>query len=167
MRVGGLLILVFAVTACSKTDTPAADTSGATAVATVPANDDAAKDAIGKLRSDWLAAANREDSAAVAAYYADDATFVGTEAPLAEGRSAIQSSFAGSFPVSKLESIDSKELVVSGDVAYDYGTFRQVVTMPNAKPQTINGHYLVTLKRQGDGTWKITRHVSTTPPAKP
>ena len=97
----------------------------------------------------------------------DDATFVGTESPLAEGRSAIPSAFAQSFPVSNIESIDSKELVVSGDVAYDYGTFRQVVTMPNAKPQTINGHYLVTLKRQGDGTWKITRHVSTTPPAKP
>ena len=167
MRFGGLLVLVFTVAACSKADTPAADTSGATATATAPANDDAARDAIGKIRSDWQAAANRKDSAAVAAYYADDATFVGTESPLAEGRSAIQSAFAQSFPVSNIESIDSKELVVSGDVAYDYGTFRQVVTMPNAKPQTINGHYLVTLKRQGDGTWKITRHVSTTPPAKP
>lgn len=167
MRVGGLLILVFAVTACSKTDTPAADTSGATATATAPANDDAVKDAIGKIRSDWMAAANRKDSGAVAAYYADDATLVGTETPFAEGRSAIQSAFANSFPVSRVESIDSKELVVSGDVAYDYGTFRQLVSMPNAQPQTINGHYLVTLKRQGDGTWKITRHVSTTPPARP
>ncbi|MDP9176128.1 MAG: DUF4440 domain-containing protein, partial [Gemmatimonadota bacterium] len=136
MRVGGPLLLLFAVVACSKADTPAADTSGALGTATAPADDGAAKDAIGKLRSDWMAAANRKDSAAVAAYYADDATFVGTEAPLAEGRSAIQSSFAKSFPVSKLESIDSKELVVSGDVAYDYGTFRQVVTMPNAQPKT-------------------------------
>ncbi|HYN79963.1 MAG TPA: SgcJ/EcaC family oxidoreductase [Gemmatimonadaceae bacterium] len=166
MRVGGLLILVFAVTACSKTDTPAADTSGATATATAPANDDAAKDAIGKIRSEWMAAANRKDSAAVAAYYADDATFVGTETPLAEGRAAIHSAFSRSFPVTTLESIDSKELTVSGDVAYDYGTFRQVVTMPNAQPQTINGHYLVALKRQGDGSWKITRHVATTPPVQ-
>lgn len=166
MRVVGLLVLVFTVAACSKTDTPAADTSGAAVTAAAPASDDASRDAIGKIRSDWQAAANRKDSAAVAAYYADDATFVGTEAPLAEGRSAIQSSFAQSFPVSNIESLDSKELVVSGDVAYDYGTFRQVVTIPNAKPQTINGHYLVTLKRQGDGTWKITRHVATTPPVQ-
>lgn len=167
MRISAFFILVFAVAACSKADTTTADTSGATATAMAPANDDAAKDAIVKIRSDWQAAANRDDSSAVAAFYADDAIFVGTEAPLADGRSAIQSSFAKSFSVSNIESIDSKELTVSGDVAYDYGTFRQVVTMPNQRPQTINGHYLVTLKRQGDGTWKITRHVSTTPPAAP
>ncbi len=167
MRVGGLFFLVFAAAACSKADTSTSDTSGASAAAVAPANDDAAKDAIGKIRSDWLAAANRKDSAAVAAYYADDATFVGTEAPLAEGRPAIQTAFGKSFPVSKLDNIDSKELVVSGDVAYDYGTFKQQVTMPGGKTQTINGYYLVTLKRQPDGSWKIVRHVSTTPPAGP
>lgn len=164
MRVSGLFILVFAVAACSKADTSSADTSGATATAMAPANDDAAKEAIGKIRSGWMEAANRKDSAAVAAYYADDATIVGTESPLAEGRAAIQSGFAKSFPVSRLESIDSRELVVSGDIAYDWGTFKQQVTMPNQKPQTIDGYYLVVLKRQSDGSWKITRHVSTTPP---
>lgn len=167
MRVSGLFFLVFAVAACSKADTSTSDTSGATATAMAPASDDAARDAIGKIRSAWQEAANRKDSAAVAAYYADDATFVGTESPMVEGKAAIQGDFAKTFPVSNFESIDSKELVVSGDVAYDYGTYKQVVTMPNRPPQTINGYYLVTLKRQGDGSWKITRHVSTTPPAKP
>jgi uncharacterized protein (TIGR02246 family) len=164
MRVGGLLFVLLATTACSKNDASTSDTSGATATAMAPANDDAAKDAIGKLRSSWMDAANRKDSATVAGYYTDDATFVGTEAPLAEGRAAIQSAFAKSFPVSKLDNIDSKELVVSGDVAYDYGTFKQEVTMPGGKTQTINGYFLVTLKRQADGSWKIVRHVSTTPP---
>lgn len=164
MRVGALLFLVLAVTACSKTETAASDTSGATATAMAPANDDAARDAIGKIRSDWKDAANRKDSAAVAAFYSDDATFVGTEVAPAEGRAAIQSAFGRMFPVSKVESIDSKELVVSGDVAYDYGTYKQEVTPPNGKAQTINGYYVVTLKKQSDGSWKITRHVATTPP---
>jgi uncharacterized protein (TIGR02246 family) len=164
MRFGNLLVLSLVVAACSKTNTTTGDTSGASATAMAPADDDAAKDAVGKIRSGWQEAANRKDSAAVAAYYTDDATFVGTEAPLAEGRPAIQSALGKMFPISKIESIDSKELVVSGDVAYDYGTFRQQVTPPNAKPQTINGYYIVTLKRQSDGSWKIARHVSTTPP---
>jgi len=101
----------------------------------------------------------------VAALYADDATFVGTETPLATGKAEIQKSLAQSLPISKLESIDSKETVVNGDVAYDYGTYKQEVTPPGGKTQTVSGYYLVALKKGSDGVWKIVRHVSTTPPA--
>jgi len=173
MRPIHIIPLVFALAACSKSDAPAYDSARAgtgtdsMSAASSTANNDDARDAIGKLRSAWQEAANRNDPAAVAAMYTDDATFVGTEAPLASGRQEIQSAFAKTFPIAKLESIDSKDFVVSGDMAYDYGTFRQQVTPPNAKAMTINGYYLVINRRQSDGSWKISRHIATTPPAKP
>ena len=166
MRVGGLFIVMLAAAACSKATPPASDTAAATATAMAPANDDAAKEAIGKIRSGWKDAADRKDSAAIAAYYADDATLVGTDIPMSEGKAAIQTSVGKLVAISRIESIDSKETAVSGDVGYDYGTFKQEVTMPNGKKQEINGTYIVTLKKQSDGSWKITRHISNVQPPK-
>lgn len=165
------LLPLFVLAACSTSKPAASDSAVAaadTGMATANANDEgAAKDAIGKVRASWQENANKKDAATVASYYSDDASFVGTESPVANGRDAIQKNLAQSFAVSNIESIDSKELVVGGDVAYDYGTFRQRVTPPKGPATTVNGYYLVTLRRQPDGSWKITRHVSTTPPVTP
>lgn len=156
-----LLPLVIAAIACQP-----ADSEPGMATDTATADDPAAARAqIEQVRDTWGAAADRDDAAAVAALYAQDAIFVGTETREVRGRSAIQETWAEQFPISNVTRIDSKDLTVSGDVAYDYGEFTQQVTPPNAPAQTINGHYLVILRRQGDGSWKIVRHVSTTPPA--
>lgn len=171
MRSCCLIPLLLIAAACNKSNAPAADTANAMArtdsmaPANMAAANDSAKDAIGKTRDAWKDAANRKDAASVAALYTDDATFVGTETPLATGKAEIQKSLTGSLPISKLESIDSKETVVNGDIAYDYGTYKQEVTPPGGKTQTVSGYYLVALKKQPDGSWKIVRHVSTTPPA--
>jgi uncharacterized protein (TIGR02246 family) len=171
MRSWRLIPLLLIAAACNKGNTPAADTTNSTARmdSTAPGNmaaaNDSAKDAIGKTREAWKAAADRKDAASVAALYTDDATFVGTETPLATGKAEIQKSLAQSLPISKLVSIDSKEVVVNGDVGYDYGTYKQEVTPPGGKTQTVSGYYLVALKKGSDGVWKIARHVATTPPA--
>lgn len=173
MRSCCLIPLLLIAAACNKTNTPAADTTNATARmdSTAPANmaaaNDAAKTDIGKVRNAWKDAADRKDAASVAALYTDDATFVGTETPIASGKADIQKALGGMLPISKIESIDSKETVVNGDVGYDYGTFKQEVTPPGGKTQTINGYYLVALKKGSDGVWKIVHHVATTPPTNP
>lgn len=152
-----LAIPLFALFACAEQPAPdKSDTAGAAAAASAD---------IAATRAAWLAAAARDDAAAVAAMYTDDAIFVATEAPAARGRAAIQQALAESFPISTIDTVDSKEVVVSGDVAYDYGEYQQTVTPQNGTPQTIRGHYVVTLRRQADGSWKLSRHVSTTPPA--
>lgn len=172
MRPTRLIPLLLALAACTKANPPASDTSVAaagkdtTSAASPKQSEAEARDAIAKVRSAWKDAADRKDAASVAALYTDDATFVGTESPIATGRQGIEAALAKSFPVIKSTTIDSKELTVSGDIAYDYGSFTQEVTPPNAKPQTINGYYLVVVRRQPDGNWKIARHVSTTPPTK-
>jgi len=173
MRPTRLIPLLIALAACAKGNGPANDSSSVStgtdsmSAASSTASDATARDAIGKIRMVWQEAVNRNDPAAVAAMYTDDATFVGTEWPPANGRQEIQAALSKAFPISKFESIDSKDLVVNGDMAYDFGTYRQQVTPPKAKAMTINGYYLVINRRQSDGSWKISRHVSTTPPAKP
>lgn len=166
----GQMILLSLLAAAACTAKPAATTdSAATAdtsrkAANTAQNTDDAKAAIGKIRDGWKDAANKKDSVTVANFYTDDAELVGTDFPLAKGKDAIRHSFAQSFPVSTVKSIDSNDTGVSGDVAYDYGEFTQEVTPPGQKTQTIHGYYLVALKRQSDGTWKIVRQVDTTPP---
>jgi len=119
-----------------------------------------------KVRDAWIAGEKKDDAAGVAALYTDDAVFVGTETPAAHGKSAIQATLAKQFPVTSITSLDSKELVANDKVAYDFGEFTQEVTPPNARPTTVRGQYLVALARQPDGSWKITKHVATTPAAQ-
>ena len=165
-----LLSLLLIAAACSTGTKASGDstvaTSGDTAKAAKPADDNASKDAISKVRSAWKDGADKKDSAAVAALYTDDAVLVGDGIPYASGRSEIQTRLGQMFATSSVGSIDSKETVVSGDLAYDYGTFTQTVTPPKAKPMTLNGYYIVTLKKGSDGSWKISRHLSTATPPK-
>lgn len=164
----GLLPFLLAAAACTTDKAGSADSAamaGDAMSAAAPADDNATRASIEKMRGDWKAAADKDDAKTVAAMYADDAVIVTSDSPPANGRAEIETSLARGFPVSKLESIDSKELVVSGDIAYDYGTYRQEVTLPSGKKQMVNGHYLVVSRRQPDGTWKIVRHVATVPPA--
>ncbi|HUF65281.1 MAG TPA: SgcJ/EcaC family oxidoreductase [Gemmatimonadaceae bacterium] len=162
-----VLPIVVAALACAPAEDTAVATDTAAPADTGAVRQDpaAARTAIEQIRDNWRSAAERDDAGAVAALYADDAIFVGTETPEVRGRAAIQETFGQQFPMSTVSRIESRDLTVSGDMAYDYGEFTQQVTPPNAPGQTINGHYLVVLRRQGDGSWRIVRHVSTTPTA--
>lgn len=159
------LALIFALAACSTTSSSADSTkagadSGSAAVA---ANDDAARDAIGKVRSGWLDAAGKKDSTAIAAYYEDDAVMATSEGPLANGKSDILKSVGREVNLTKLTAIDSKQLVVMGDDAYDYGTFDEEGPDATGKVTKRTGYYVVTLHKQADGSWKINHHVATVP----
>lgn len=162
------LSMVCVLGACSTEKGVSSDTGGSmdtgSATASATMNDDAARPQIEALRSAWIDAAGKDDAATVAGLYAEHAILVGPEAPVANGRAEIQASFARSFAVSNVTKVESRDLVVNGGLAYDYGEFTQQVTPPNAKATTVNGHYLVTLRRQDDGSWKIVRHMTTTPP---
>lgn len=149
------------LSACAEKTAETPDTTTATAAAP------ATRAVVDTAREAWMAAAARDDAAAVGAMYTDDAVFVSSESPPAMGKAAVQQAFADAFPISTIDNITSKEVVVSGDVAYDYGEYQQTVTPPNGQPRVIRGHYLVALRRQPDGTWKLSKHVSTTPPAPP
>jgi uncharacterized protein (TIGR02246 family) len=122
---------------------------------------------IERLRNDWIAAAERDDAATVAQMYVDDAAIVDAAAAPAQGREAIQTMLTQNFSSSRNLRVNSHDLTVVGDLAYDYGEFSVQVTPPGQAERTQSGHYVVVLRRQADGNWKIVRHLSTTPSTPP
>jgi uncharacterized protein (TIGR02246 family) len=168
MRSTVSLALVAALIACTTKSSSSADSTKAMAQdSSNPAtasNDDAARDAIGAIRSGWKAAADKKDSAAIAAYYEDDAVMATSDGPVVTGKADIEKSLGRAVNLTKVNSIDSKQLVVMGDNAYDYGTFDQDAPDAKGKMTKQTGYYIVTLHRQADGSWKINHHVATTPP---
>ena len=146
------------LSACAEKAGETPDTTAAAAAPATRAVVDAAREA-------WMAAAARDDAAAVGAMYTDDAVFVSSEAPPAIGRAAIQEALAQVFPISAIDHITSREVAVSGDIAYDYGEYQQTITPPGGAPQAVRGHYVVILRRQSDGSWKLAKHLDVSPPA--
>lgn len=164
MRSKAPLLLIFALAACTTNSSSTADTTKADTANTAAASDDAARDAIGKLRSGWKDAADKKDSASVAAYYEDDAVMATSEGPAVTGKDNIQKALGRMVNLTKINSIDSKQLVIMGDNAYDYGTFDEEGPDATGKMAKRSGYYVVTLHKQADGSWKINHHVATTPP---
>lgn len=159
-----LLCLLAGIAACTTTSSSADSAKVADTNAGVSSEAQSRSD-IEKIRSGWKDAASNKDSTAVANYYADDAVMAVSEAPVAEGKAAIEKTLGRMVNATKINSIDSKQLVVSGDEAYDYGTYSQTVMMPNGKTADQSGYYVVTLHKGSDGVWKITHHVGVSPPA--
>jgi uncharacterized protein (TIGR02246 family) len=161
MRAVRMALAAVLLGACAKGGGRAGDSSAAGASAADTAN---AAAAVAKVREAWADGAHNKDAAGVAAMYTDDAVLVGSEQPLTSGRSAIQAALEKQFPISHGLQINSENTDVSGDLAYDFGTYAQEVQPPGGKMTVVGGAYLVVLKRQANGSWKIVRHMTATPP---
>src|SRR5438105_12307754 len=125
MRTPILAIAAITLAACAKTDNAASSGYSSASSTTSAADSSDAKAAIAKLRNTWVDAANKKDAAAVGATYTDDAVFVSSENPETRGRDAIQKAFAQSFAVASDLKVSSENTEVSGDLAYDYGSYSQ------------------------------------------
>jgi len=160
MRATILAVAAIALSACTKSSAKPGDSTGTGAAADTTSG----ATAVANLRDAWADGAHNQDAVKVANLYTDDAVLVGSDQPLASGRSAIQAALAKNFPMAHGLKINSENTDVSGDLAYDFGTYAQEVTPPKGKTTVVGGAYLVVLKKQSDGSWKIVRHMTTTPP---
>lgn len=173
MRISALVLLValsLVTAGCQQDPSQTAVKTAQTAVEQSAQTDTAAdRQNIEQMREQWVAAAERDDAAAVAAFYGDDAVVTSPDsATAAEGRQAIQDLWSKNFPMATGLQVRSTETEVSGDLAYDYGEFSQRVTPPKGKATDVQGRYIVVFKRQSDGAWKIDKHLSfPLPAAKP
>lgn len=156
------LALLLAAVACT-TDNAGSTDSAKAATADTMAPTESVSDAVGKVRTAWKEAADRKDSTAVASFYEDDAVMIVTGAPVANGRGEIVKAIGRMVNLTKINSIDSKEVSGGGDVAYDYGTYSQDAPDATGKMVTRTGYYVVTLHKQADGSWKIRRHIDNVP----
>lgn len=119
-----------------------------------------ARIAIDELRPKFIEAYNKQDADAVAQFYAEDATYIGTAGDVVEGRDKLLKGLKGELPVFRNFTVTPAEFSSSGDLAYERGAYSARLEIPNRTPETVAGKYLLIYRRQADGKWKIQTHMS-------
>jgi len=96
---------------------------------------------------------NRGDAAGCAAFFSEDVILMAPDQPMTHGKKAFEETYLSRMKQST-GGTHSNELVeygVEGDLAYQIGTFAVTGTNPPER-----GKFLNILRRQADGTWKVT-----------
>jgi uncharacterized protein (TIGR02246 family) len=130
-------------------------------------------EAVAKIRAAYQTAANAQDAAAMARLFAADGVEMPPNAPAVTGRAAIEAfhkTFAKQWMMHGI-TITSTSTKVTGDTAYDIGTYKQQI-MSNATGAVVDdkGKYIVLLKKDGAGNWAISHAIYNSdnpPPAAP
>lgn len=161
-----LLILAAAALALAGCNAPADKTEAQKAPAADPQAD---KAAIDKVRDDFTAAFNAADAMKIGDLYTENAIAMGGDRPTLQGRAAIVDSNKMLFEnfMAKI-TITPTATKVSGDLAYDQGTYTMELT-PKAKggkPSKEDGRYVVVVQRDG-GSWKVVADIDNKNPPPP
>ena len=133
-----------------------------------PAHDAAADlAAIGKVRDGYVAAFNAGNAKDLGALYTADAQSMENAQPTATGPQGVET--ANSALMSQMTSqsvvVTPEQTDVSGDMAFDRGTYKTTLTPKSGAAVVEEGRYLVVLKRQTDGSWKIAAEMGNLPTA--
>jgi len=127
---------------------------------TGPAQVAKAKRGIEATRSAYVAAWRAGNAAAVTALYDDEGQVLYPNGPAVEGEAEILAYFQGFFgEFSQAEfQLTSTEVQVAGPWAFDRGTYRwKGVPRDGGAAFVDHGKYLVVLRQQVDGSWKVYR----------
>lgn len=130
--------------------------------------------AIAKIRAAYQTAVGSQDGAALAKLYAPDGMEMPPNAPSAKGRAAIEAyhkAFAQQWMMHGM-TITSTDSKVTGDMAYDVGTYKQtLMSQKGGGMVEDHGKYIVLLKKDASGNWLITHAMYSSdnppPPAAP
>jgi uncharacterized protein (TIGR02246 family) len=157
------IVAAFALTACAGAGSATNDSASM--------QDDQVK--VAAVRDAFAAAFNANDAAGVAALYASDGMSQPNMQPTAQGIDGILAGYKGLFDAYTVTgmTITSTKVEISGNLAYDIGTFR-FTGVPKAAGDTLkaDGRYVVILRKDASGTWKVVAdldNVATMPPAPP
>jgi uncharacterized protein (TIGR02246 family) len=124
---------------------------------------------LSKLTKEYMAAFNAKDATKVAALYTEDATLNAPNEPAAHGRKGVQAWAQKNFDqgVSNFV-LTPTESAISGNIAYEAGTYAITIAAPGQKPVTDKGKYVIVLKQTG-GKWLIAHDIynSDLPPPPP
>jgi uncharacterized protein (TIGR02246 family) len=112
--------------------------------------------AITVLRDKFAAAFNSKDAAALTACYTDDGIAMPPNQATVTGKQAIQAYYQATFQQGAAKiTITPRETEVSGDWAFETGTTSLTITPKTGKPVEEASRYVVVLKKQTGGFWKI------------
>jgi uncharacterized protein (TIGR02246 family) len=118
-------------------------------------------EAISALDRRWQAAVDARDIKAAAAFFAPNGIVMPANGPMIVGREGIEMWFSEWLvlpEVSNTFAPDVIEVAVSGDLAYDYGTYRVVIDTPEGRVEDV-GKYVVVWKKI-DGQWRAALDIS-------
>ena len=100
------------------------------------------------------------DPSAFGDLLADDVVFMPPYQRERRGKQDVLAWFAEFVSQVRTVAVDAsnREVVVSGDAAFDSGAFTWTVQpLAGGAPIEDRGHFMAMLPRQADGTWKVTR----------
>ena len=161
-RITALVLFPLALAACEAPEAEMEATEEEAPATMTPATEAD----IAQVRDEWVRMAEANDPAGLAALYAEDAVMVAPTGELVEGRQAIQQAHTPMLEAMASVDISSTGTVLGSHVSTDMGTFSQMVQTPDGE-QTMEGHYIVVLERQDDGSWQIVQQLSAFPAPSP
>ena len=99
---------------------------------------------------------NRGDIAAAVEFYTKDAKFLHPNTEIVSGKQAIREFFeAGrAFGLRRIN-FESVEIGYDGNLAYERGVINMDIEPEGGQAMTDTGKYVVVMKRQADGQWKV------------
>ena len=125
-----------------------------------PPTADSARQAIEAGHRTYVAAMRAGDVAALVSHFTDDAILLPPNANVQRGQNTIRNWFASWLPFTTIYEfeINVEDLVSTGDIAYEVGSFRmkrseRVSDQINSE----SGNYLMVWKRDRDGKWRVFR----------
>ena len=99
---------------------------------------------------------NSGDAAALADHYSEDAALLPPNQEMVSGKRAIQEFWqtAMDMGVRRID-LEVVEVGYDGNLAYSRGVSTVTIQPEGGREMTERGKYLVVLKRQADGPWKV------------
>jgi uncharacterized protein (TIGR02246 family) len=124
---------------------------------------------LSKMAADFGAATTAGNAAKVASFYAADATFMPPNEATLRGPTAIQGWFQKHMDGGAVKlTLSPTESRISGDLAFEAGTYALAITPKTGQPINDTGKYVIVLRKEG-AAWKITHDIfnSDLPPSPP
>ena len=104
----------------------------------------------------FVEAFNRGDAVAIADFYTEDAKLLPPNMEMVSGKQAIQAFWESAWQMGvRSLNLETVEVGFDGDLAYERGVSTVNIQPEGAQATTVRGKYLVILKRQTDGSWKL------------
>ncbi len=140
-----LLLLMVVTLACQQQPAPPPDTRAAD------------ESAIRAAETEWSKRASAKDLEGILSYYAEDASMLTPNAPIATGRDAIRKAWSEMLALPGLAlswQTVKAEVSRSGDLGYSHGTYEMSFDDSKGKPVKDRGKYATVWKKQADSSWK-------------
>jgi ketosteroid isomerase-like protein len=117
-------------------------------------------DAIAARRGVFLNLFNAQDIAGMADFVTGDCCGMPPNQPAVLGVEGHRAWWAQSFEAGRAKlSVDSQELIVTGDTAFDRFNFTMEVTPPGGETMHDAGKCVWMWRREPDGAWRVTHSI--------